>query len=277
MKIAVAAEADPSEPRVAATPETVKKMIGLGAEVAVQPGAGVKSGILDADYTAAGATVSADALSRRRCRAEGAPAGRGRACQAYKQGRAGHRHHGPLRQRGRAQGDGRCRRHRLRHGTDAAHHPRAVDGRAVEPGQSRRLSRGDRRLGRIRPRLPDDDDGGRHGAGRARLHHGRRRRRPAGDRDRAPARRGGHRDRRAPRHQGAGREPRRQIPRGRGRGVQERPDRGRLRQGNVEGVPGQAGRARRRAHQEAGHRHHHRAHSRPARRRSSSRARWSPR
>ena len=62
MKIAVAAEADSSEPRVAATPDTVKKMIGLGAEVAVQPGAGVKSGILDADYTAAGATVSADAL-----------------------------------------------------------------------------------------------------------------------------------------------------------------------------------------------------------------------
>jgi NAD(P) transhydrogenase subunit alpha len=62
MKIAVAAEADQSEPRVAATPESVKKMIGLGAEVAVQPGAGVKSGILDADYTAAGATVSADAL-----------------------------------------------------------------------------------------------------------------------------------------------------------------------------------------------------------------------
>src|SRR4051812_50161839 len=63
MKIAVAAEADPSEPRVAATPETVKKMIGLGAEVAVQPGAGVKSGILDADYTAAGAAVAGDALS----------------------------------------------------------------------------------------------------------------------------------------------------------------------------------------------------------------------
>src|SRR4249919_3642940 len=63
MKITVAAEADPSEPRVAATPDTVKKMIGLGAEVAVQPGAGIKSGILDADYTAAGATVSADAVS----------------------------------------------------------------------------------------------------------------------------------------------------------------------------------------------------------------------
>src|SRR5690349_1823657 len=63
MKIAVGAEADPSEPRVAATPETVKKMIGLGAAVAVQPGAGVKSGILDADYAAAGATVSADAVN----------------------------------------------------------------------------------------------------------------------------------------------------------------------------------------------------------------------
>jgi len=63
MKIAVGAEADPSEPRVSATPDTVKKMIALGAEVAVQPGAGVKSGILDADYTAAGATVSADAVN----------------------------------------------------------------------------------------------------------------------------------------------------------------------------------------------------------------------
>jgi NAD(P) transhydrogenase subunit alpha len=57
MKIAIAAEADASEPRVAATPETVKKFIGLGAEVAVEQGAGLKSGILDDDYKAAGATV----------------------------------------------------------------------------------------------------------------------------------------------------------------------------------------------------------------------------
>ena len=55
-------ETDADEPRVAATPETVKKMIGLGAEVAVEPGAGVKSGILDADYTAAGANVAPDAV-----------------------------------------------------------------------------------------------------------------------------------------------------------------------------------------------------------------------
>jgi len=58
MRIFVARESDASEPRVAATPETVKKMQALGAEVVVEPGAGVKSGILDADYAAAGATVA---------------------------------------------------------------------------------------------------------------------------------------------------------------------------------------------------------------------------
>src|SRR5580658_805367 len=63
MKVAVIAETDAGEPRVAAVPETVKKMIGLGAEVAVEPGAGMKSGVLDADYTAAGATVSANAMN----------------------------------------------------------------------------------------------------------------------------------------------------------------------------------------------------------------------
>ena len=63
MKVAVAAETDAGEPRVAASPETVKKMIGLGAEVAVEPGAGIKSGIPDADYAAAGASIARDALS----------------------------------------------------------------------------------------------------------------------------------------------------------------------------------------------------------------------
>ncbi len=63
MKLAVPAEIDPSEPRVAATPETVKKIIALGADVAVEPGAGVKSGILDQDYAAAGATVTPDAVT----------------------------------------------------------------------------------------------------------------------------------------------------------------------------------------------------------------------
>src|ERR1700751_3586946 len=62
MKIAVAKEIDPSEPRVAVSPDTIKKFKALGAEVAIEPGAGVKSGLLDSDFTAAGATVSADAL-----------------------------------------------------------------------------------------------------------------------------------------------------------------------------------------------------------------------
>ncbi len=63
MKIAVTAETDAGEPRVAAVPETVKKLVGLGAQVGVEPGAGVKSGILDADYATAGATISADAVN----------------------------------------------------------------------------------------------------------------------------------------------------------------------------------------------------------------------
>jgi NAD(P) transhydrogenase subunit alpha len=63
MRIAVPAETDPTEARVAATPETVKKFLGLGAEVAVQSGAGIKSSILDADYAAAGATIAPDAAS----------------------------------------------------------------------------------------------------------------------------------------------------------------------------------------------------------------------
>ena len=63
MKIAVAAETDAGETRVAAVPDTVKKLIALGAEVAVVPGAGVKSGVPDAEYAAAGATVTADAVN----------------------------------------------------------------------------------------------------------------------------------------------------------------------------------------------------------------------
>jgi H+-translocating NAD(P) transhydrogenase subunit alpha len=61
MRIAVAREIDP-EPRVAATPDTVKKLAALGAEVVVEQGAGLKSGVLDTDYSAAGATVSQNAV-----------------------------------------------------------------------------------------------------------------------------------------------------------------------------------------------------------------------
>src|SRR5215211_2830003 len=62
MKIAVAREIDPSEPRVAVSPDTVKKFKALGIDVAIEPGAGIKSGLPDSEFTAVGATVSSDAL-----------------------------------------------------------------------------------------------------------------------------------------------------------------------------------------------------------------------
>src|SRR5476649_824478 len=60
MRIAVARETEATEPRVAATPETVKKFKALGVEVVVARGAGIASGIPDADYQAAGAEIGED-------------------------------------------------------------------------------------------------------------------------------------------------------------------------------------------------------------------------
>jgi NAD(P) transhydrogenase subunit alpha len=57
MKIAVLKETADGERRVAATPETVKKFISLGAELRVETGAGAAASISDADYEAAGALV----------------------------------------------------------------------------------------------------------------------------------------------------------------------------------------------------------------------------
>ncbi|HUH78104.1 MAG TPA: Re/Si-specific NAD(P)(+) transhydrogenase subunit alpha [Devosia sp.] len=61
MKIAIVRERFEGENRVAATPETVGKLIALGASVAVEKDAGAGSRILDADYAAAGATIAASA------------------------------------------------------------------------------------------------------------------------------------------------------------------------------------------------------------------------
>ncbi|MGD1886003.1 MAG: Re/Si-specific NAD(P)(+) transhydrogenase subunit alpha [Cohaesibacteraceae bacterium] len=61
VKIAVPKEADPNEGRVAATPETVKRFVALGAEVVVQSAAGEASRIPDDAFTAEGATVAKDA------------------------------------------------------------------------------------------------------------------------------------------------------------------------------------------------------------------------
>ena len=65
-KIAVLKERASGEARVAATAETVKKFVSLGATVSVETGAGLSAGVSDADYTAAGAKVgsAADCLTK---------------------------------------------------------------------------------------------------------------------------------------------------------------------------------------------------------------------
>jgi len=59
LRIAVLKERASGETRVAATPETVKKFVGLGASVTVEAGAGMSAAIADADYAAAGAQLAA--------------------------------------------------------------------------------------------------------------------------------------------------------------------------------------------------------------------------
>ncbi|WP_312780382.1 Re/Si-specific NAD(P)(+) transhydrogenase subunit alpha [Brevundimonas sp.] len=58
--IAVTRERREGETRCAVTPETVKKLIALGATVSVEAGTGLGSSIPDADYAEAGATVKPD-------------------------------------------------------------------------------------------------------------------------------------------------------------------------------------------------------------------------
>jgi NAD(P) transhydrogenase subunit alpha len=60
VRIAVLKESAPGETRVAATPETVKKILGLGHSVAVQTGAGGSASYPDSAYRDAGAEIAAD-------------------------------------------------------------------------------------------------------------------------------------------------------------------------------------------------------------------------
>ena len=64
MKVGIPNEVHPGEQRVAATPDTVQKLIKLGFEVAVQSGAGEGAKLDDAAYAEAGASIveGADAL-----------------------------------------------------------------------------------------------------------------------------------------------------------------------------------------------------------------------
>src|SRR5262249_34844482 len=63
MKIAILKERRPHETRVAATPETVKKLKALGAEITIEAGAGVAAAYTDQAYVDAGANIVPDAAS----------------------------------------------------------------------------------------------------------------------------------------------------------------------------------------------------------------------
>lgn len=63
MKIAVPRETRAGECRVAMAPESVKRLIKVGAQVAVEAGAGVRAGMADADYAAVGAEVASDGVA----------------------------------------------------------------------------------------------------------------------------------------------------------------------------------------------------------------------
>jgi H+-translocating NAD(P) transhydrogenase subunit alpha len=60
MRLAVLKERRVPESRVAATPETVKRLIGLGLTVAIETGAGASTSIPDSEFAAAGAEIAAD-------------------------------------------------------------------------------------------------------------------------------------------------------------------------------------------------------------------------
>ena len=61
MLVAILKERRPHEKRVAATPETVKKLKALGFELRIEKGAGVPASFPDQAYVDAGATIAADA------------------------------------------------------------------------------------------------------------------------------------------------------------------------------------------------------------------------
>ena len=63
MKLSVLKEVAAGDHRVAATPETVKKYIGLGHEVTLETGAGIAAGYTDDAYTEAGAKVETSAAT----------------------------------------------------------------------------------------------------------------------------------------------------------------------------------------------------------------------
>ncbi len=63
MKISIAKERRAQERRVAATPDTVKRLVGMGLDVVVESGAGAGGSFPDSAYEAAGAKIAGDAAA----------------------------------------------------------------------------------------------------------------------------------------------------------------------------------------------------------------------
>jgi NAD(P) transhydrogenase subunit alpha len=63
MKVAITRERQAHERRVAGTPDTVKRLIGMGLEVVVESGAGIAASFTDEAYQTAGGSIAADAVT----------------------------------------------------------------------------------------------------------------------------------------------------------------------------------------------------------------------
>ena len=191
MRIAVPKERRPQERRVAASPDTAKRLIGMGHEVVVEAGAGDGAAFPDAAYTAVGATIagsqaealgSADVILKVQ-RPEP------QEVSAMKRGAVLIAMLSPLQYPDEVEAYAsagltafamelvpRITRAQTMDVLSSQANLAGYQGRA----RSRR---------RVRPRLSDDDDRRRHDQGGPGPGDGRRRRRAAGDRDGAPARR----------------------------------------------------------------------------------------
>ena len=130
------------EPRVAASPETAKRLVGLGFEVVVEAGAGLGSRITDDDFAKAGATPGkasdagrADLVLKVRRPSEAELKG-------YKSGAAVIATMDPYGNDDGSSRDGAGRRHGLRDGVHAAHLQGASRWTCCPP---RRISRATRR------------------------------------------------------------------------------------------------------------------------------------
>ncbi len=183
MRIGVPRESLPGETRVAATPTTVKALLGLGYAVFVENDAGALASFDDAAYQAAGADVvdgevwNADVVLKVNAPTD-VEIGRLRPGQVVVSLMAPALNPDLVEKLAGTGG------HRAGDGCGAAHLPGAVPRRAVLDGQHRRLPRGHRGRPRVRLVLHRPGDRCRQGSAGEGAGGRRRRRRPRGDRHR---------------------------------------------------------------------------------------------